>query len=79
MGAYLGAFSGVPIVVSYNLQRFERYQFRFPRSKGRRIRKKWSRDSRNFREKLVGPESVMISGVLYCTPHFYENLKEITG
>lgn len=40
-------------------------QFRFPRSKKRRIRKKWRKDTRNFRS-LLGPdllEDIQIIGM----------------
>lgn len=42
------SISGVPIVSTYQIP-YEREQFRFPKSKKRRIRKKWAKDPRNWR------------------------------
>lgn len=40
---------GIPFIASPLAKR--RVQFRFPRSKKRRIRKKWAKDPRNWREE----------------------------
>jgi len=45
----IGAFGGIKIVENYNL--VERQQFRFPRSKGKRISKKFSKDCKNYKTK----------------------------
>lgn len=46
----MSTFAGIPIVVNPCLPETRREQFRFPRSKKKRIRKKWAKDQRNWRE-----------------------------
>jgi len=41
--------AGIPVYTSAMVPAFERVQVRFPRSKKVRIRKKWSKDPRNWR------------------------------
>ena len=49
----LGTFGGVDVRIC--LPSYERKQFRFPKSKRRRIRKKWRRNQRNFRMVTLPP------------------------
>lgn len=42
-------FGGMPVVIDNNLSRLREVQFRFPRSKKKRIRKKWGKDMGNFK------------------------------
>ena len=44
----LSTFSGLKVIVDSRIGA-ERYQFRFPRSKKTRIRKKWRRNPTNWR------------------------------
>ena len=48
------AFGGMPVFSSHYVPdgEYETRQFRFPRSKRRRIRKKWSKRPENFRKRL---------------------------
>ena len=39
---------GLKVIVSDALYEWDTWQTRFPRSRKRRIRKKWSRDKRNW-------------------------------
>ncbi len=48
----LGSLYGMRVVESVNVG--ERKQFRFPRSRRRRIQKKWRRDPRNWRTRANG-------------------------
>lgn len=60
---------GLPIAIAPGpLKRVEREQFRFPRSKKRRIRKKWTRDPRNWRSVEVDV-AYMICGRLVLGPN----------
>ena len=52
----------------------ENKQFRFPRSKKRRIREKWAKNDKNYR---VIPKIYRIGDVIYCHSIFYEELKKI--
>lgn len=46
----MNSFFGVPIFINNELGiEHHRKQFRFPRSKKKRIRKKWSKQNKNFR------------------------------
>lgn len=45
------SFASIPIVTSSYC--VESYQWRWPRSKKKRIRKKWAKDPRNWRERPV--------------------------
>jgi hypothetical protein len=53
----------------------DRKQFRFPRSKKKRIRKKWAKDKRNWK---VVPEykAVFINGCLYAHPDVLERIRK---
>ncbi len=58
------AFPGIDIVVSPFLEA-ERRQYRFPRSKKRRIRRKWAKDPRNW--KTFEPMIMFGPGRMYTT------------
>lgn len=67
---------GTPVVIVPDefVTTTERRQTRFPRSKKKRIRIKWSRDNRNY--SYVKVESAyMVSGVLYMS----ESMKRRVG
>ncbi len=70
---------GVEIVTSKYLPRKQRrVQFRFPRSKSKRIRKKWAARSENFRWVDDGPMAFMLpAGGLLVDPN--ELAKLMTG
>lgn len=60
------------VILNNNLP-IEEYQFRFPISKKKRIRKKWLKDERNWRNKnyaLFNKES----GNFYCNKGTYEKI-----
>ncbi len=48
-------------------------QFRFPRTKKRRIRNKWAKRNENYRPARHG---YMMAGALYCHPKFTAALRE---
>ena len=72
--SYQGTFEGVDIVVSDRLQQPAYQQFRFPKSKRKRIVKKWFKDTRNWRTQLVGPECIRIHATFYCTQRYFDQL-----
>lgn len=49
-------------------------QTRFPRSKRKRIRKKWAKDKRNWTLK---PAAYMLHGELHCHPDIYRQLSKV--
>lgn len=71
---YRGSFDGVELVISDVMQYPVSYQFRRPKSKRRRIRKKWRKDPRNWRTRLEGPECIQVCGRFVCTRAFYERI-----
>jgi hypothetical protein len=54
----------------------ERYQWRFPTTKKRRIRKKWAGRPANFRTR---PTAYQMGGKLICHPVIAENLRAQFG
>jgi hypothetical protein len=79
---------GVPIAVSEYLPTTRFEQFKFPRSKKSRIRKKWRKDMRNWRrvdcqndfyliDKSVFSGSFAMTGhMLVVSPRGYENISK---
>ena len=45
--------AGIPIVTNPYMPETSRFQFRFPRSKRVRIRKKWAKKAENYREEAA--------------------------
>ena len=70
----LDSLYGFKIVESNLLT--ERKQWRFPRSKKRRIQKKWSKDERNVRYE---PKAYQSGQTIYCHPQITAKLREEFG
>jgi hypothetical protein len=51
-----------------------RRQFRFPRTKKRRIRNKWKHRRENWKET---PTAYLIGGALYCHPSIAQKMREV--
>ena len=67
-------FNGLKVVAGLDM--CKREQFRFPRSKKKRMRKKWRRDSRNWR--YVPDRTVyQVFDTLYMHPVMIEELKRV--
>ena len=60
------------VLISTTLIEF--YQYRFPKSKKKRIRKKWSKNKANYREK----DKVVLykRDILFVNPSLFEKLKK---
>lgn len=73
-GAFLG---GVNIHLSDNLPcKQEWRQVRFPKSKRKRIRKKWAKNKRrNWAMVDVEPVIMQINGAIYCNQLGYDQIK----
>lgn len=50
-------------------------QFRFPRSKKKRIRNKWSKNKNNFRP--ITNRAFKYQGKIFCHPIFAEKMRKI--
>ena len=67
---------GNPVYVSSYL--VVREQFRFPRTKRKRIRKKWAKRTKNFRQ-FPDPKMYLVKGIGYMGhPATVQKLKELT-
>ena len=71
------AFAGVQVFVSDHLPcKKEFRQVRFPKTKGKRIRKKWAKNKRkNWRSVDVEPVIMQINGQVYCNALGYTQIK----
>lgn len=66
----------IKIINNESLLKRELYQFRFPKSKKKRIRKKWSKDMKNYRNR----ESMVLdkeNNILYVTKRQYEMISKM--
>ena len=52
-----------------------RYQYRFPKSKRRRIRKKWRKDLKNYKTK-PDPKYYFLNNRIICHPTMAEKLRK---
>jgi len=70
---FLGQLAGIKVFVDPHLQ--DRIQFRFPRSKKKRIRKKWAKQERNYK-RIPSKSIYKIGDAIYVHPILYEQLKK---
>lgn len=52
-------------------------QWRFPRSKQRRIRRKWAKSRRNWRSVEVYPNGYMFGGTLVVSPGTFARIQAL--
>lgn len=67
---------GMKVCVDDNLLTKRWSQVRYPKSKKRRIRNKWKKDRRNYREKEEH-NMIQIGNVLYVTKKVYEEINNV--
>ena len=65
-------YNGIPIQIVPEEYLMASAQFKFPRSKKVRIRKKWKKNKDNFR---LSPHAIMVSGKMMVSQRMYEALK----
>jgi hypothetical protein len=77
LGAFARSFTSVNIHLSDHLPcKKEWRQVRFPKSKRKRIRKKWAKDNRrNWALVDVEPVIMQINGAIYCNQLGYDQIK----
>lgn len=69
--------SGVKIVVSPHLRpEWRNQQFKFPRSKKRRIRNKWRRDAKNYKLVLHDPCFIINSDTILVSQETYDKINQ---
>ena len=73
----IGYIGGMRVVVSTTAYHWDTWQARFPRSKKRRIRKKWSRNRANWTSKRT-PLAYQIGDTFVCAPEIVEQLRAIS-
>lgn len=71
---------GLPVHLDSNLPQWEteRVQWRFPRSRRRRIRRKWASEPLNWRTQIKQPRERLVYkvlGVLWMHPETWEAIK----
>lgn len=71
----LPLFYGLKIIIDDNAtQRAERRQWRFPRSRRKRIRRKWSKNPRNYRVESIELGLLVVGGsVVMSSRHFSQH------
>ena len=73
LNAY-GTFAGINLYSTPLIDRLGMVQFRFPKSKGKRIQKKWKNDRKNWRKDLN--KTVLVNkGNIFMSPNLYELFK----
>jgi len=78
IGGLNQSWGGVPVVRSKFLPcKQEWRQVRFPRSKKKRIRKKWAKNKRNFRMVDTEPVMMNVAGTFYVNELGWKALKEM--
>lgn len=71
---YTGSLAGgLPIIVSHHMPT-RREQWRRPRSRSRRIRRKWEKDQRNWRTVEAYPSGLLMGGTLVVSPAGFDRL-----
>ena len=66
---------GFNLIVSPQIAITDGVQFRFPRSKKARIRKKWSKRQENFKS-VQRDQCFKIGNTIVCTPGFYAKIQK---
>ena len=67
-------FCGIPIIENMYMCEAEEIQYRFPRSKKARIRKKWARRPQNWKS-IARDQVFMVGNKLVCSPSIHAKLK----
>lgn len=67
-------FCGIPIIENMYMCEAEEIQYRFPRSKKARIRKKWARRPQNWKS-IARDQVFKVGNKLVCSPSIHAKLK----
>ena len=68
-------FSGMPVVLWEHHYRFTSVWFRRPRTKRKRIVKKWKRNRRNWRSEKKPSDPLIMGGKLVMHPDTWRQIK----
>jgi len=70
----MGIISKPKVIVSPHLPKFEMKQFRFPKTKKKRIQKKWAKQEKNFKQVKIKRLCVFIGDTIIAHP---DDLRQI--
>jgi hypothetical protein len=71
-----GLTMGVTLVLHPHIDEGVHMQLKFPKSKKKRVREKWKRDTNNWGMRKVG-RVLRIGDTMYASPLLYEELKKM--
>ncbi len=71
----MSSLYGIPIIINSLAEHVSRIQIRFPRSKRKRIKKKWKKQEKNFRIDHK-PAIYKTPAGFICHPIIYQQLQE---
>lgn len=71
----MGMMFGMQVVVDPHLPRFKMTQFRFPRSKGKRVRLKWTKRQENFKQVPISTIYMFNGNTVVMHPDEFEKIK----
>ena len=74
----ISSLNGMRVIVSPSADRFERFQSIFPRSKKKRIAKKFTNDMRNYSNRMLD-EMLQVGDTLVVGPLTMEKLEAAIG
>ncbi len=73
----VGMMNGLQVFIDPNLPRFKLEQFRFPKTRKKRIIKKWAKLNRNFKQVPHKFAYVMNNNTLIVHPDEFEQIKHM--
>ena len=72
-------FNGMQVIVNEFMDKQSWEQIKFPRSKKKRIRKKWTRNRKNWGMRLVAGDSFVIGRTIYMGCIAYSKIRNHIG
>lgn len=73
----LGMINGINVVTSAHLPRFKIVQYRFPKTKKKRIQKKWKKQKKNFKQIPINTSYVINGNTLIVHPDDLNKLEHL--
>lgn len=67
--------NGMRVVESNHLPKFKVVQYRFPKSKSPRIKKKYRKDTSNFRQVPIPPQVIVMGNTIIMPPETAHQLR----
>lgn len=64
------------VIESPHVPRFKSVQYRFPKSKSPRIKKKYRKDTSNFRQVPIPPQAIVFGNIIVLTPEMAQQLRK---